>query len=152
MRNGVIAGYPVVDLHCKLYDGSYHDVDSSEIAFKIAASMALQEGVKKADPVIMEPTMEIEVTTPEEFMGDVIGDINSKRGKVDTMEDRAGAKIIKAYVPLAEMFGYATSLRSMTQGRASYAMQFDHYAEVPNNVAEDLKGKYTASREAGESR
>jgi len=100
----------------------------------------------------MEPTMEVEVTTPEEFMGDVIGDINSKRGRVDTMEDRAGAKIIKAYVPLAEMFGYATSLRSMTQGRASYAMQFDHYAEVPNNVAEDLKGKYTASREAGESR
>jgi elongation factor G len=152
MRNGVIAGYPVVDLHCKLYDGSYHDVDSSEIAFKIAASMALQEGVKKATPVIMEPTMKIEVTTPEEFMGDVIGDINSKRGRVETMEDRSGAKIIRAFVPLAEMFGYATSLRSMTQGRASYAMEFDHYAEVPSNVAEELKGKYTASREAGEAR
>ena len=152
MRNGVIAGYPVVDLHCKQYDGSYHDVDSSEIAFKIAASMALQEGVKKADPVIMEPTMRVEVTTPDEFMGDVIGDINSKRGRVDTMEDRSGAKVIRSFVPLAEMFGYATSLRSMTQGRASYAMEFDHYAEVPSHVAEELKGKYTASREAGESR
>jgi len=151
MQNGVIAGYPVVDLHCKLYDGSYHEVDSSEIAFKIAGSMALQEGVKKANPVIMEPMMKVEVTTPEEFMGDVIGDINSKRGRVDTMEDRAGAKVIRAFVPLAEMFGYATSLRSMTQGRAAYAMEFDHYAEVPGNVAEELKGKYTAAREAGTS-
>ncbi len=151
MSNGVIAGYPVVDVHCKLYDGSYHEVDSSEIAFKIAGSMALQEGVKKADPVIMEPTMKVEVTTPEEFMGDVIGDINAKRGRVDTMEDRAGAKVIRAFVPLAEMFGYATSLRSMTQGRAAYAMEFDHYAEVPGNVAEELKGKYTAAREAGSS-
>lgn len=152
MQNGVIAGYPVVNLHCKLYDGSYHEVDSSEIAFKIAASMALQEGVRKATPVIMEPMMRVEVTTPEDFMGDVIGDINSKRGRVDTMEDRSGAKVIRAFVPLAEMFGYATSLRSMTQGRAAYAMEFDHYAEVPNNVAEDLKGKFTASREAGEAR
>ncbi len=152
MRNGVIAGYPVVNLHCKLYDGSYHDVDSSEIAFKIAASMALQEGVRKADPVIMEPMMRAEITTPEAFMGDVIGDISSKRGRVDTMEDSSGAKIIRAFVPLAEMFGYATTLRSMTQGRAAYAMQFDHYAEVPSNVAEDLKGKYTASREAGDNR
>lgn len=151
MQNGVIAGYPVVDLHCKLYDGSYHEVDSSEIAFKLAGSMALQEGVKKANPVIMEPTMRVEVTTPEEFMGDVIGDINSKRGRVDTMEDRAGAKVIRAFVPLAEMFGYATSLRSMTQGRAAYAMEFDHYAEVPGQVAEELKGKYTAAREAGTS-
>lgn len=152
MQNGVIAGYPVVNLHCKLYDGSYHEVDSSEIAFKIAASMALQEGVRKATPVIMEPMMKVEVTTPEDFMGDVIGDINSKRGRVDTMEDRSGAKVIKAFVPLAEMFGYATSLRSMTQGRAAYAMEFDHYAEVPGNVAEELKGKFTASREAGEAR
>ncbi len=151
MANGVIAGYPVVDVHCKLYDGSYHEVDSSEIAFKIAGSMALQEGIKKAEPVIMEPTMKVEVTTPEEFMGDVIGDINAKRGRVDTMEDRAGAKVIRAFVPLAEMFGYATSLRSMTQGRAAYAMEFDHYAEVPGNVAEELKGKYTAAREAGTS-
>jgi elongation factor G len=152
MQNGVIAGYPVVNLHCKLYDGSYHEVDSSEIAFKIAASMALQEGVRKSTPVIMEPMMRVEITTPEEFMGDVIGDVNSKRGRVDTMEDRSGAKVIRAFVPLAEMFGYATSLRSMTQGRAAYAMEFDHYAEVPANVAEDLKGKYTASREAGEAR
>ncbi len=152
MRNGVIAGYPVVNLHCKLYDGSYHDVDSSEIAFKIAASMALQKGVRKADPVIMEPMMRAEITTPEAFMGDVIGDISSKRGRVDTMEDSSGAKIIRAFVPLAEMFGYATTLRSMTQGRAAYVMQFDHYAEVPSNVAEDLKGKYTASREAGDNR
>lgn len=151
MQNGVIAGYPVVDLHCKLYDGSYHEVDSSEIAFKIAGSMALQEGVKKANPVIMEPMMKVEVTTPEEFMGDVIGDINSKRGRVDTMEDRSGAKVIRAFVPLAEMFGYATSLRSMTQGRAAYAMEFDHYAEVPGNVAEELKGKYTAARAEGTS-
>jgi elongation factor G len=152
MQNGVIAGYPVVNLHCKLYDGSYHEVDSSEIAFKIAASMALQEGVRKSTPVIMEPMMRVEITTPEEFMGDVIGDVNSKRGRVDTMEDRSGAKVIRAFVPLAEMFGYATSLRSMTQGRAAYAMEFDHYAEVPANVAEELKGKYTASREAGEAR
>lgn len=152
MQNGVIAGYPVVNLHCKLYDGSYHEVDSSEIAFKIAASMALQEGVRKATPVIMEPMMRVEVTTPEDFMGDVIGDINAKRGRVDTMEDRSGAKVIRSFVPLAEMFGYATSLRSMTQGRAAYAMEFDHYAEVPGNVAEDLKGKFTASREAGEAR
>lgn len=152
MQNGVIAGYPVVNLHCKLYDGSYHEVDSSEIAFKIAASMALQEGVRKSTPVIMEPMMRVEITTPEEFMGDVIGDVNSKRGRVDTMEDRSGAKVIRAFVPLAEMFGYATSLRSMTQGRAAYAMEFDHYAEVPSNVAEELKSKYSASREAGEAR
>jgi elongation factor G len=151
MQNGVIAGYPVVDVHCKLYDGSYHEVDSSEVAFKIAGSMALQEGVRKATPVIMEPTMKVEVTTPEEFMGDVIGDINAKRGRVENMEDRSGAKHILAFVPLAEMFGYATSLRSMTQGRAAYAMEFDHYAEVPGQVAEELKGKYTAAREAGES-
>ncbi len=151
MQNGVIAGYPVVDVHCKLYDGSYHEVDSSEVAFKIAGSMALQEGVRKATPVIMEPTMKVEVTTPEEFMGDVIGDINAKRGRVENMEDRSGAKHIVAFVPLAEMFGYSTSLRSMTQGRAAYAMEFDHYAEVPGQVAEELKGKYTAAREAGTS-
>jgi elongation factor G len=121
------------------------------MAFKIAGSIALQEGVKKATPVILEPVMKIEVTTPEDFMGDVIGDINAKRGRVDEMEDRTGVKVIRAFVPLAEMFGYATSLRSMTQGRAAYAMEFDHYADVPSNVAEELKGKYTAAREAGES-
>lgn len=151
MQNGVLAGYPVVDIHAKLYDGSYHDVDSSELAFKIAGSMALQDGVKKAQPVILEPLMKVEITTPEDFMGDVIGDINAKRGRVDNMEDRAGVKIIHSFVPLAEMFGYATSLRSMTQGRASYAMEFDHYAEVPHNVAEELSTKYSAAREAGEA-
>ncbi len=151
MQNGVLAGYPVVDIHAKLYDGSYHDVDSSELAFKIAGSMALQDGVKKAQPVILEPLMKVEITTPEDFMGDVIGDINAKRGRVDNMEDRSGVKIIHSFVPLAEMFGYATSLRSMTQGRASYAMEFDHYAEVPHNVAEELSTKYSAAREAGEA-
>ncbi|MEI8072612.1 MAG: elongation factor G [Candidatus Saccharibacteria bacterium] len=151
MGNGVLAGYPVVDVHCKLYDGSYHEVDSSEMAFKIAGSMALQEGVRKANPVILEPVMKVEITTPEDFMGDVIGDVNAKRGRVDEMEDRTGVKVIRSFIPLAEMFGYATSLRSMTQGRASYAMEFDHYADVPSNVAEELKGKYTAAREAGES-
>ena len=151
MANGVIAGYPVVDVHAKLYDGSYHDVDSSELAFKIAGSMAFQDGVRKAQPVILEPIMKVEITTPEDFMGDVIGDINAKRGRVENMEDRSGVKVIQSFIPLSEMFGYATSLRSMTQGRASYAMEFDHYADVPHNVAEELMGKYTAAREAGES-
>jgi elongation factor G len=151
MANGVIAGYPVVDVHAKLYDGSYHEVDSSELAFKIAGSMAFQDGVRKAQPVILEPIMKVEITTPEDFMGDVIGDINAKRGRVENMEDRSGVKVIQSFIPLSEMFGYATSLRSMTQGRASYAMEFDHYADVPHNVAEELMGKYTAAREAGES-
>jgi len=149
MANGVLAGYPVVDLHVKLYDGSYHEVDSSEMAFKIAGSMALQEGVKKANPVILEPIMKVEVVTPEDFMGDVIGDINAKRGRVEQMTDRGSGKVVDAFVPLAEMFGYATSLRSMTQGRASYSMEFDHYADVPHNVAEELMGKYNAARAEG---
>ncbi len=149
LGNGVLAGYPVVDVHAKLYDGSYHDVDSSEMAFKIAGSMALQAGVRQADPVILEPVMRVEITTPEDFMGDVIGDINAKRGRVDKMEDRMGAKVIDAFVPLSGMFGYATSLRSMTQGRASYAMEFDHYAEVPRNVADELIGKRQAAVEEG---
>lgn len=149
MGNGVLAGYPVVDIHAKLYDGSYHDVDSSELAFKIAGSMALQAGVRQADPVILEPVMRVEITTPEDFMGDVIGDINAKRGRVEKMEDRSGAKIISSFVPLSGMFGYATSLRSMTQGRASYAMEFDHYAEVPRNVADELIGKRQAAVEEG---
>lgn len=151
MANGVIAGYPVVDVHAKLYDGSYHDVDSSELAFKIAGSMAFQDGVRKAQPVILEPIMKVEITTPEDFMGDVIGDINAKRGRVENMEDRSGVKVIQSYIPLSELFGYATTLRSMTQGRASYAMEFDHYADVPHNVAEELIGKYSAAREAGEA-
>lgn len=142
MSNGVIAGYPVVDIKAELYDGSYHEVDSSEMAFKIAASMALQEGVKKANPVLLEPIMKVVVVTPEEFMGDVIGDLNSKRGRIESMEDlQAGIKEITAYVPLGEMFGYTTNLRSMTQGRASSSMELDHYADVPPNVAEAIIAK-----------
>ena len=133
--NGVIAGYPLVDFKATVYDGSYHEVDSSEMAFKIAASKALQEAVRKADPILLEPIMKVVVTTPEANMGDVIGDLNSKRAKVQDMEDITGRKIVTAFVPLAEMFGYATQLRSMTQGQASSIMEFDHYAEVPKNVA-----------------
>ncbi len=142
MSNGVIAGYPVVDLKAELYDGSYHDVDSSEMAFKIAGSMALQEGVKKAGPVLLEPIMKVVVVTPEEFMGDVIGDLNSKRGRIETMEDLTpGVKEITAFVPLGEMFGYTTNLRSTTQGRASSSMELDHYADVPSHVAEAIIAK-----------
>jgi elongation factor G len=142
MANGVIAGYPVVDLKAELYDGSYHEVDSSEMAFKIAGSMALQEGVKKASPVLLEPIMKVVVVTPEEFMGDVIGDLNSKRGRIESMEDlTAGIKEITAFVPLGEMFGYTTNLRSSTQGRASSSMELDHYADVPANVAEAIIAK-----------
>lgn len=138
MENGVLAGYPVVDLSATLYDGSYHDVDSSEAAFRIAGSMALQAGVKRANPIILEPIMKVEVVTPEQFMGDVIGDLNSKRAQIQEMTDRAVMKVIKAMVPLATMFGYATTLRSLTQGRANYTMEFDHYAEVPGNIAKDI--------------
>lgn len=141
MQRGVIAGYPVVDISVELYDGSFHEVDSSELAFKIAGSMAFQEGFKKATPFILEPIMKVEVTTPEEYMGDVIGDLNSKRGQISKMDDRGNAKVIRADVPLASMFGYATSLRSMSQGRASYSMEFDHYAEVPGNVAKEIVEK-----------
>ena len=144
LQNGVIAGYPVVDVKATLYDGSYHDVDSSEMAFKIAGSMAVQDGVRKADPVILEPVMKVEVSLPEEFMGDVIGDLNSKRGRIERMEDRGQGKAVTAMVPLAEMFGYTTTLRSMTQGRASNSMEFDHYEEVPHNVAEEIIGKSAA--------
>jgi elongation factor G len=144
MSNGVVAGYPVVDIKAELYDGSYHDVDSSEMAFKIAGSMALQEGVKKANPVLLEPVMKVVVVTPEEFMGDVIGDLNSKRGRIESMEDlTTGIKEITAFVPLGEMFGYTTNLRSSTQGRASSSMELDHYADVPNNVAEAIIAKNT---------
>lgn len=142
MNNGVIAGYPVVDIKVELYDGSYHEVDSSEMAFKIAGSIALQEGVKKANPVLLEPIMKVVVVTPENFMGDVVGDLNSKRGRVESMEDlQAGIKEITAYVPLGEMFGYTTNLRSMTQGRASSSMELDHYQDVPSNVAEAIIAK-----------
>jgi len=148
MQNGVLAGYPVVDLKARIYDGSYHEVDSSEMAYKIAGSIALQDGVRKADPVILEPIMKVEVVTPEEYMGDVIGDLNSKRGRIEKMEDRSGAKVIDAFVPLAEMFGYTTTLRSTTQGRASNSMEFDHYEEVPRNVAEEIIGKHAAAKSA----
>jgi elongation factor G len=142
MSNGVIAGYPVVDVKAELYDGSYHDVDSSEMAFNIAGSMALQEGVRKAGPVLLEPIMKVVVVTPEEFMGDVIGDLNAKRGRIEGMEDLTpGIKEITSFVPLGEMFGYTTNLRSSTQGRASSSMELDHYDDVPNNVAEAIIAK-----------
>ncbi|ATB68567.1 GTP-binding protein TypA/BipA [Sulfurospirillum diekertiae] len=135
---GVLAGYKVEDVKVTLYDGSYHDVDSSEMAFKLAASMGFKEGCRKAKPVILEPIMKVEVETPEDFMGDVIGDLNRRRGQINSMDDRSGNKIVNAFCPLAEMFGYSTDLRSQTQGRASYSMEFDHYDEVPRNVAEEI--------------
>ncbi len=139
LTRGVVAGYPVTDIKAELYDGSFHDVDSSELAFKMAASICFQRGAKKANPVLLEPVMKVEVVTPEEFMGDVMGNLNSKRGQISEMGDRGQAKTIEAQVPLSEMFGYATELRSMTQGRASYTMEFENYQKVPNNVAEKIK-------------
>ena len=136
IANGVLAGYPVVDVKVTVYDGSYHEVDSSEMAFKIAGSMAFKAGFMKAQPVLLEPLMKVEVDTPEEYMGDVIGDLNRRRGMVEGMEDGPTGKIVRAMVPLAEMFGYATDLRSQTQGRASYVMEFGHYAEAPKNIAD----------------
>ncbi len=141
MEFGVLAGFPLVDLKVTLVEGSYHDVDSSEMAFKIAGSMALKEAARKASPVLMEPMMSVEVTTPEENMGDVIGDLNSRRGQIQEMSERSGARIVRALVPLSEMFGYVGDLRSKTQGRASYSMQFDSYAEVPGNVAKEIIAK-----------
>jgi len=138
MQLGVLAGYPLVGIKATLLDGAYHDVDSSEMAFKIAGSMVLKEAVRKADPVLLEPMMAVEVRTPEDYMGDVIGDLNSRRGQIQAMEDISGAKVVKAVVPLSEMFGYVGDLRSKTQGRANYTMQFDSYAEVPRNVAEEI--------------
>ncbi len=138
MEFGVLAGYPLVDIKVTLLDGGYHEVDSSELAFKIAGSMAFKEAARKADPVILEPMMSVEVTTPEDYMGDVIGDLNSRRGQIQAMEERSGARVVNALVPLSEMFGYVGDLRSRTQGRASYSMQFDSYAEVPRNVAEEI--------------
>ncbi|MFS8540977.1 MAG: elongation factor G, partial [Tissierellales bacterium] len=140
MDSGILGGYPVVDIKVTLYDGSYHEVDSSEMAFKIAASMALREALQKAKPVLLEPIMKVEVIVPEEYMGDVIGDINSRRGRIEGMEPRDGVQVVRAFVPLGEMFGYATDLRSKTQGRAVYTMQFDHYEQVPNNIAEKILG------------
>ncbi len=144
LNNGVIAGYPVVDVKVALYDGSYHDVDSSELAFKMAGSIATKAGVRQANPTLLEPIMKVEVMTPEEFMGDVIGDLNSRRGRIENMEDRNGIKVVVAFVPLANMFGYTTDLRSMTQGRASSSMELAHYEEVPPNVAQEIIAKRAA--------
>ena len=141
LQSGVLAGYEILDVKVTLYDGSYHEVDSSEMAFKIAGSMALRNAVEKANPVLLEPMMKVDIVTPEEYMGDVIGDINSRRGRMEGMELVAGAQIVHCYVPLSEMFGYATSLRSNTQGRATYTMTFDHYEQVPASIAEEVIGK-----------
>ena len=136
IQNGVIAGFPVVDVKVTLFDGSYHEVDSSEAAFKIAGSMGFKEGAKKASPVLLEPIMAVEAVTPEEYMGDVMGDLNRRRGILQGMDEIPTGKVIRAEVPLSEMFGYATDLRSLTQGRASYTMQFAKYMEAPNSIAE----------------
>ena len=143
MQYGILAGYPLVGVKMTLTDGGYHDVDSSEMAFKIAGSMVFKAAARKADPVLLEPMMAVEVITPEDNMGDVIGDLNSRRGQIQAMEERSGARVVKALVPLSEMFGYVGDLRSKTQGRASYSMQFDSYAEVPQNVAKEIIAKAT---------
>ena len=141
MENGVVAGYPMVDIGVTVYDGSYHEVDSSEMAFKIAGSMGFKAGAEKASPVLLEPYMKVDITVPEEYMGDVIGDVNSRRGRIEGMEARNGAQVIHSFVPLASMFGYATDLRSKTQGRGTYTMQVDHYEEVPKNIADEIVAK-----------
>jgi elongation factor G len=141
LETGIYAGYPMVDVRATVHDGSYHEVDSSEMAFKIAASMAVKDAVDKASPVVLEPMMRVEVTMPKDFIGDVIGDLNSRRGQVEAMDERGSTQVVRAFVPLAEMFGYATDLRSMTQGRASYSMELSHYAEVPGTIAQELVAK-----------
>jgi elongation factor G len=138
LDSGVVAGYPVVDVRVELVDGSYHEVDSSEMAFQIAGSMAAKEALKRANPVLLEPVMDVEVVVPEEFMGDVMGDLSSRRGHIQGMDSRSGGQVIRAMVPLSEMFGYATTVRSKTQGRATFTMQFDHYAEVPKSIAQEI--------------
>jgi len=138
MQQGVLAGFQMVGIKATLLDGAYHEVDSSEMAFKIAGSMVLKEAARRADPALLEPIMAVEVRTPEEYMGEVIGDLNSRRGMIQSMEDATGVKVVRAHVPLSEMFGYVGDLRSKTQGRAVYSMQFDSYAEVPRNVAEEI--------------
>ncbi len=138
LDRGVLAGYPLVDIKAKLFDGSYHDVDSNEMAFKIAASMALKNAASKCSPVILEPIMKVEVVIPEDYLGDIMGDITSRRGRVEGMEARGNTQMVKAMVPLSEMFGYATSLRSNTQGRGTFSMHFDHYEEVPKSISEEI--------------
>ena len=146
LENGVLAGYPVIDVKVQLIDGSYHDVDSSEMAFKIAGSMAIKEGIRRAKPVLLEPIMDVEVVTPADYMGDIIGDLSARRGKVGGMTERAGARVIGASVPLGEMFGYSTTLRSMSQGRAVYTMQFAHYDEVPKSKADEIVASQVKGR------
>ena len=142
MKSGVVAGYPVVDVKVTVFDGSYHDVDSSQLAFELAGSMAFKDGMRKAQPVLLEPMMSVEVETPEEYMGDVMGDLSSRRGIIQGMEDDdAGGKKVRAEVPLAEMFGYSTDLRSKTQGRATYSMEFKHYSEAPKHIADAVVAK-----------
>ena len=141
MSTGILAGYPMVDVRVRLTDGSYHEVDSSELAFKIAGSLALKNAAQKAKPVLLEPMMAVEVVTPQEFMGDVMGDLNSRRGHIEGIEPRGNGQVIGATVPLSAMFGYATDLRSMTQGRATFTMQFKHYAEVPGSIADEIVAK-----------
>jgi elongation factor G len=138
LTRGVLAGYPIDDVRIVLYDGSYHDVDSSEMAFKIAGSMAFQDAAKKAKPVLLEPIMRVEVTVPKDYLGDVMGDLASRRGRIQSQEDRGGTQIVNARVPLSEMFGYATDLRSRTQGRASYSMHFDRYEQAPPNISDEV--------------
>jgi elongation factor G len=145
LQTGIFAGYPMVDVKVTLFDGSFHDVDSSEMAFKIAGSLAIKDAVAKADPTVLEPVMRVEVTMPEEFMGDVIGDLNSRRGQIEGMENRSGTQVVRAFVPLAQMFGYVTDLRSMSQGRATSSMEFSHYAEVPASIASELAQKSKVS-------
>ena len=138
MEGGVLAGYEMVDVKAILYDGSYHEVDSNEMAFKIAGSMAVKEAARKASPVLLEPVMSVEVVVPEEFMGTIIGDLNARRGRIEGMEHRAGSQVIKAMVPLSDMFGYATHMRSSTQGRATFSMHFSRYEEAPRSVSEEI--------------
>jgi elongation factor G len=141
LNNGLIAGYPIIDIKATLYDGSYHEVDSSEMAFKVAGSMALKEAAKKCNPVLLEPIMNVEVTAPAEYLGSVMGDISSRRGQIKDQEERGNAVAVTAYIPLSEMFGYATDLRSFTQGRGSYSMQFAHYSDVPKSISEKVAKK-----------
>ena len=142
LQNGVIAGYPVVDVKVTLFDGSYHEVDSNENAFRMAGSMGVKEGARKAKPVLLEPIMKVEVETPEDYMGDIMGDMNRRRGLLQGMDDMfGGSKLVRAEVPLSEMFGYATQLRSMSQGRATFSMEFVKYAEAPNNIAQAIINK-----------
>ena len=147
MEGGVLAGYPLIDVRAKLYDGSYHDVDSSETAFKVAASLALREAAKKAGAVILEPMMAVDITAPEEYLGDLMGHISSRRGTIEGQEQHGNAMTVSGMIPLSEMFGYATTLRSATQGRGTFVMQFDHYEAVPNSIAEEIIAKQGGSKE-----